>query len=483
MNITKEQTGAQTATLRIEIGPDDYAANVQKVLKDYQKKASIPGFRPGHVPTGLIKKMYGKAVVADEVNKLLTESLSGYIQDEKLNILGNPMPNKEKTQPISFEDGETMEFFFDLGFAPEFELKLDGTIEVDDYSIIVEESMLDKYIEETRRRFGDYTHPDLPEEGDMVSGEAVETDPAGQPVEAGIKKNVFFYLDKVKEEKAKSTLLGMKKDETITFNPIGFLGSADEAVAHLGLKKEQVETPGLVLTFTMQDVVRLIPAELNSEFYAKVYPGQNLETYDDFRAQVRKDASSGFTGETDKILFNNITEALVKNTPITLPDDFLKRWLRDNDERPYSDEEIEQQYPAFADSMRWQLIENKVIRENDIRVTDEDIRGYIRTVLLRQVDAGPADPEKEKRYDSIIDAFMQNKEQVQRINDQLYSARLLDLFKKSLVLKTKEVGYEEFVKLVSEKHAHDHEHDHDHDHHGHDHGHDHDHDHDHSHSH
>jgi trigger factor len=133
--------------------------------------------------------------------------------------------------------------------------------------------------------------------------------------------------------------------------------------------------------------------------------------------------------------------------------------------------------------MRWQLIENKVIRENDIRVTDEDIRGYIRTVLLRQVDAGPADPEKEKRYDSIVDAFMQNKEQVQRINDQLYSARLLDLFKKSLVLKTKEVGYEEFVKLVSEKHAHDHEHDHDHDHHGHDHGHDHDHDHDHSHSH
>ena len=128
----------------------------QKVLKDYQKKANIPGFRPGHVPVGLIKKMYGKAVVADEVNKILTDSLSNYMRDEKLNILGNPMPNKEKTQPISFEEGESMEFYFDLGFAPEFELKLDGTVEVEDYSIIVDEDMLDKYIEETRRRFGTY---------------------------------------------------------------------------------------------------------------------------------------------------------------------------------------------------------------------------------------------------------------------------------------------------------------------------------------
>jgi trigger factor len=479
MNITKEQTGPQTATLKIEIVSEDYAANSQKVLKDYQKKASIPGFRPGHVPVGLIKKMYGKAVVADEVNKLLTETLSGYIRDENLNILGNPMPNKEKTQPVSFEDGESMEFYFDLGFAPEFDLKLDGSLEVDDYSIRVEEDMLNNYIEETRRRFGDYTHPDEATESDMLSGEAVELATDGQPLEGGISKNVLFTLEKMKDAKAKSALAVLKKGESIAFNPVEFLGSIDEAVQHLGLKAEEISAPGLQLRFTLQDISHLEPAGLNSEFYNKVYPGHNLETYEDFRAQVLKDASSGFVGETDKILFNTVSEKLVRETELPLPDEFLKRWLKENDEKSFTDEEIESQYPAFADSMRWQLIENKVIREHNIEVKDEDIRTYIRTVLLRQMDASPADPEIQKRYESVIDAFMQNKEQVQRINDQLYNARLLELFKQTLRINKKEVSYEEFVKLVSEKHQHDHTgHDHDHDHH---HGHDHDHDHHHTH--
>ena len=335
--------------------------------------------------------------------------------------------------------------------------------------------MLNKYIEETRRRFGDYTHPDEATEMDMVSGEAVELNTEGQPREGGIKKNVFFTLEKMSDANAKSALASMKKGETITFNPVEFLGSVEEAVQHLGLKAEEVAVPGLQLNFTLQDIVHLEPAQLNSEFYIKVYPGQNLETYEDFKAQVMKDASSGFVAETDKVLFNTISEKLVSVTDIPLPDEFLKRWLKENDEKSFTDEEIETQYPSFADSMRWQLIENKVIHEHQIEVKDEDIRNYIRTFLLRQVDAAPQDPEVQKRYESVVDAFMQNKEQVQRINDQLYNARLLELFKQTLRINKKEVSYEEFVKLVSDKHQHDH-HDHDHDH-------DHDHNHDHHHTH
>lgn len=472
MNITKEQTGPQLATIKIEIVPDDYSANVQKVLKDYQKKANIPGFRPGHVPAGLVRKMYGKAVTAEEVNKLLSDSLSNYIRDEKINILGNPMPNKEKTQFVNFEEGETMEFFFDLGYAPEFELKLDDTVEVENYSIRVEDDLLDKYIDETQRRFGEYTHPDEATDIDMVSGEAVQVNAEGQPVEGGIKKNVFFTLEKMKEEKAKNALLALKKGETITFNPLEFLGSTEEAVQQLGLKAEEISGPDLQLNFTLGDIVHLVPAELNSDLFEKVYPGQEIKTNDDFRARVRQEAGTSFTAETDKVLLNEMIDVLVKNTTLPLPDDFLKRWLKDNDEKPFSDEEIEKQYPAFADSMRWQLIENKIIIDNHIEVKDEDIRNYIRTVLLRQMDADQPDPEKEKRYEAVVDAFMQNKEQVQRINDQLYNARLLEVLKSKLKLNTKEVSYDEFVKLVSEKHPHDHEHEHEHEHeHGHEHHH------------
>ncbi len=485
MNITKEQTGEQTATLKIEIVPEDYAGNVQKLLKDYQKKASIPGFRPGHVPAGLIRKMYGKAVMADEVNKLLTDSLSEYIRNENLNILGNPMPNKERTQSINFEEGEQMEFFFDLGFAPEFEVKLDGSLEVEDYRIVIEDQMLDKYIEETRHRFAEYTHPDVADEKDMLSGEIVQVDAGGNAIEGGIKKSVYITLEKVKDEKARGMLAAMNKGDALTISPLSFFGSTEEAAAHLALKDEEAGVPELQVAFTLQDIVRAVPAELNADFYTKVYPGKDIPDFDAFRELVRTDAAAGFVAETDKLLFNSITETLVKSTPISLPDEFLKRWLRENDERPYSEEEIALQYPGFADSMRWQLIENKIIRDHNIAVTEADIKQYIKTVLLRQVDTGNTDPEAEKRYDSIVDAFMQNTEQVQRINDQLYNARLLELFKSSLSLKTKEVSYEEFVNLVSEKHRHehpDHDHDHDHDHHhDHDHGHDHDHDHHHSH--
>jgi trigger factor len=225
---------------------------------------------------------------------------------------------------------------------------------------------------------------------------------------------------------------------------------------------------------------------MNPEFFNNVYPGLNLETEEDFRAQVRKDASMSFAAETDKLLFNNITEALVKNTEMPLPHEFLKRWLAENNEGKYTPEEIEKNYDGFVESMKWQLIENKLIRDNGITVKDEDIRNYISTYMLRQINMGEMDPEMKQRYDSIIDTFMQNKEQVQRINDQLYNAKLMEFFKNNITVHRTDVSYDEYIKLAQEmqQHDHTHEHHHDHDHdHDHDHHHDHDHDHDHHHDH
>ncbi len=221
------------------------------------------------------------------------------------------------------------------------------------------------------------------------------------------------------------------------------------------------------------------PAEMTPEFFNMVYPGLNLETEEDFREQVRKDATGSFSAETDKLLYNTITETLVKNTEVELPDAFMKRWLLENNEGKYTAEEIEKNYDSFRESMKWQLIENRLIREHEIAVSEEDIRNYIRTYMLRQMNMGEIDSEMQKRYESIVDAFMQNKEQVQRINDQLYNGKLMDLFKSTLTIIPKEVSYEEYAKLASSMHHHEHEHDHEH---NHEHDHDHDHgDHDHTH--
>ena len=405
MNLTRESTGELTATIRLEISPEDYTEQVNKVIRDYQKKANIPGFRPGHVPSGMIRKMYGKAVLAEEVNKLISDSLTNYIKEQNLDLLGNPIPSQEKNSEVNFETQTSFEFFFDIGFAPEFKIPLGPETEVEDLEIRIDDSMIDKYVEDTRKQHGT---PVLAEESVQPAGENETTDPGTE----------------LKE-------------------------------------KEAPKAP------------EMIPAEMNAELFEKVYPGEKIESEEQFRERIRKDASASFAQETDKIFFNKATDTRVKSTEFALPDEFLKRWLLEYNEGKYTPEQIEKDYSGFRESMKWQLIENRIIREHDIRVSDDDIKSYIRTVMLRRVGTEFVDPEMEKKYESIVDAFMKNKEQVQRINDQLYNARLLGLFKTQLNVVKKEVSYDEFIKIAAESHEHTHEHEH----HGHDHEHDHGHEH------
>jgi len=474
MNISRERTGELTATIRMEITPEDYQEAITKNLKDYQRKANIPGFRPGKVPFGMVKKMYGKALMAEEVNKILGDRLATYMTDEKLDVLGNPLPNKEKTKPALFEDGEIFEFYFDLGLAPEFKLNLGPEMEVENYQIRIDDKMVDGYIEDTRKRNGNFTHPDVAGEADMLSGGATKLGADGKPGEGTEEKKIFLSLDQIQDKEVKAKLIALKKGEVLIFKPLDFFPTIEESSKQLNVPADTLSDPEISFSFKLDEITHVVPAELNAAFYAQVYPGETIETEEDFRARVRKDAAASFSGETDKLLFQDITKALIDFTEMPLPEEFLKRWLYEHDENKMSQEEIENQFPAFAKSMKWQLIENKVIKEHHVEVTEEEIRGYIRSYMLRQVSQEFVDPEMAKKYESIVDAFMQNKEQVQKINDQLFDAKLMGLFKEKVTLKPVEVSYEEFITLVSARHDHDHEHDHDHDHdHDHEHGHDH----------
>ena len=212
------------------------------------------------------------------------------------------------------------------------------------------------------------------------------------------------------------------------------------------------------------------PAELNKELFDKVYPGLNIETEEDFREQIRKEASATFVSETNNLFFRQATEKLVKETAFNLPDHFLKRWLLETNQGKYTEKEIEEQYDNFTGSMRWQLIENKIFSDHQIEVKDTDIRNHIKSYFLRNIPLKESDPEMDKRYESLVDTVMQNKEQVRKINDEIYTTRLNELFLSTFKLKEKEISYEEFMKLASATHGHqfdrgnDHEHDHDHEH-------------------
>jgi trigger factor len=397
MNITRENTGELTATISIGITPEDYNEKLTKVLKDLQRKANIPGFRPGHIPYGLINKMYGKAAKSEEINKLLSDSIANYIEEEKLNILGNPIPNRENNSSIDIETQTSFNFFFDIGFAPEINPSLEN-IEMERYIIKVDDEMVDRYVDSIRKRHG-------------------------KPV---------------------------------------------EPVAEVEVEGETKTEP------------EIIPAELNQELFDKVYPGMNFETEEDFREQIRKEASATFVSETNNLFFRQASEKLVKETIFPLPDQFLKRWLIETNQGKYTEKEIEEQYENFTGSMRWQLIENKIFSDHHIEVKDTDIRNYIRSYFLRNIPLKEDDPEMDKRYESLVDTVMQNKDQVRKINDEIYTTRLTELFLSTFKIKDKEISYEEFIKIASGVHGHqhdnsyDHDDDHEHEHeHEHEHGHDH----------
>jgi len=381
MNITHESTGELTATLRIDISEEDYSEKVLKILKDYQRKANMPGFRPGKVPFGMIRKMYGKAVLADEINKLLSDSITGYFKDKQLETLGNPIASKNNNNSPDFDNDKAFNFFFDIGLAPTLDFKLSRATVVDHYTIRVDDEIINKYMEDIRKRFGT---PVTPENTGETTGE-------------------------------------LKKEPEIT------------------------------------------PAEISPELFEKVYPGMKIETEEAFHEQIRKEVAANFAIESDKLFYREVTDKLVKEITVPLPDEFLKRWLEENKESKFSADDIEKQYPSFAESMRWQMIENKILRDNKIEVTDEDIRNYIKNYFFGRLSLSSDDPETAKRYDALVDTVMKNKDQVRRINDELYTSRLLELFRSSVGIEEKEVSYEDFIKLMSEKHIHDHGHVHDHD--------------------
>lgn len=446
MNIELQKTGELTATVKIDLSPADYEEKVLKVLKDYQRKAQMPGFRPGKVPFGLTKKMYGQAVTADEINKLLGESLDSFIREQNLDLLGNPLANTEKTPQIDFSEPAEMSFYFDLGLSPQFELKLDGKSGVIYHRIEVSDEIARKYMDDLRRRNGTLTDVEVSEKGDMLKGDFAELDTDGTLKPEGITSSGSVNPELFKDEAIQALFAGVKTGDVVKFNPMQASGNATDVAAMLGISKEQAETLNAEFNFTVTGISRMIPAEMNADFFEKIYPGIEIADEAALLEQIKKDAAGSFVGESDKKFFNDAIKYLIESSAIELPDEFLKRWLVDVNQDKLSAEEVEKNYDDYARSMRWQLIENRLIREHNIQVSEEEIRDVFRNYFQRPGSA-EMDEDMKMRIDGIVDSFMKNKEDVRRINDQLFEQKILAFLKENIQSKEQTISYEDFAKL------------------------------------
>ena len=461
MNITKESTGDLTATIKIEVGPSDYEAQVGEALKDVQKKANLKGFRPGKIPFGLIKKMYGKGALAEEVNKILSESLNNYLTENKIEVLGYPLASKNNETKVDFENDTDFVFFFDIGMAPEINPEVSEKTEVDYFEIDVEKEKVDGYMKEVQARHGNPMNPDKADKGDLIKGDIAQINAEGELMEAGVTNSTSLSLNFIKDEKVQNEFIGSKVGDSVKFNPLKATENETETATMLGIKKEETEKLGADYQFTLTEISRVEPAEVNEELFKKVYPVGDITTEEQFRDKLKGEAKEYLQKESDNFFVHETLEVLSKNTELTLPDEFIKRFMVETDEK-VTEETVDHDYEHYSKSLKQQLIINKISKDNEINVEAADVKNFIKEMYAKQFMMDLDDEEKSKQLDPLVESVMQNQEETKRIYDQLYDERMREVLKDKLKLNTIEILYDDFVKKVNEHHNTQHDHGHEH---------------------
>ncbi|HET6990767.1 MAG TPA: trigger factor, partial [Bacteroidia bacterium] len=337
------------------------------------------GFRAGKVPSSLVRKMYGKSVLAEEINRILSDSLYKYIQENKLDVLGNPLP-KDDNNHVDFDNQKDFEFQFDMALAPQFSLDLSPSFKFNEFKVKIEDKLIDGYVSDMTRRYGKIAPTDTAADGDLIYGDFVELDEKGEIVPGGIFKSSTMFLDNPVKEDQK-ILVGAKADDKFELTPKQISDNPKDLAAKLGIEQQKAEGLTSKFRFTVKTINRLIPAELNAELFDKIYGPGVVKTAEEFRAKIAEELGSMFARDAEQRLRNDITGELLNKTNLSLPDTFLKRWLVYANEKPVTPEQVDAEYPLYARQLRWQLIENKLIRDNNISVTPDEATEHVKNIL------------------------------------------------------------------------------------------------------
>ncbi|MGB5648303.1 trigger factor [Muriicola sp.] len=438
MNITKEQIDNLNAVVKVAITKEDYQDKVEKILKDYRKQANIPGFRKGQVPMGLIKKQYGKAVLVDEVNKLLQDNLNKYLNEEKLDVLGNPLPKQQD----SFDwDRDELAFEFELGLAPEFDASLKTKKPVVQYKIVADKKMIDEQLERIQKQYGKLISKKVVGKKDELTGTFVN-----EAEEIEHKSTV--ELDKIKNKKALDALVGKKPGDVVTLKTKGLFKEDYFLSGALGINRDKADKLAIEVNFTIEEINERQPAELNQELFDKLFGKDTITSVKALRDRLKEDAEKQFEQQADQKLLNDVTERLIETTKFDLPSGFLKKWIQMTGEKPLSEEEAHDEYEKSEKGLRYQLIEGKIIKDHQVEISFDELKefakGFIKSQMAQYGQMNPA----EEELDAIAGRVMSNQEEVKRLSEQLMSQKLLTLYKEKANLKVKEVTYENFVKEV-----------------------------------
>lgn len=438
MNITRENIDALNAVVKVDIAKDDYSAKVEEVLNNYRKQANIPGFRKGHVPMGMVKKQYGKAVLVDEVNKLIQEGLNKYLVEEKLDVLGNPLPKEQNDLDWN---SENFTFEFELGLAPEVSVNLKNKKAITHYNIVADDKTINDQIENIRKSYGKLISQEVVEESSEITG-------VFKNEEHAIDNNATFELDRIKGKTNAKKFVGKKVGDVIKLKTKNLFNNDHDAVSLLGLTNEDAEGLETEITFTINEINTRELADMNQEFFDKLFGPGVVSSEDELKTKLKEDAAAQFGQQADQKLLNDVTDYLIENTKFDLPQAFLEKWIQVSGENPLTEEEAKAEYEKSEKGLRYQLIESALMKDNEIKVEFEEIKEHSKNMIKAQMaQFGQMNPSDEE-LEGIAARVLGNQDEVRRMTSQMISEKLLNLYKETLNLKTKEVTYDEFVKEV-----------------------------------
>jgi len=445
MNISQENIDDLNAIINIELTPEDYKSQVDSVIKNQAKKAKLPGFRPGMVPASHIKRTYGKAILIDEINKIVGDSLNNFISENKLEILGQPLPKEEEGKEYAWDFNEDFKFQYEIGLAPKVEVPFSEKDTLTEYTIKADEETLNSRISNLRKSYGKRSNPEVSEENDVLYGELKQVNDKNETVEGGIVKTASLRTDIIDAKKIKKSLVGLKKGDTVVID-LKKAYDASTVARILEIDEEQVESLDPLFQLTVENVNRLEEADLDQEFFNKIYGEDEVKTEEEFRARVTKEIEDMFVQNADQKLQNDLFTLGMGRVEAAFPDEFLKRWLKATNEK-LTDEEIQEGYDDFAKNLKWTLIENKIIADNNLEIKYEEVVAIAKERLLAQFRMYGQQNLPEDQLNQYTMQLLQDKEQANRLFEEVKALKVFDYLKGLVKIEKKDIPYNEFLEL------------------------------------
>ncbi len=448
MNISQERIDNLNSIVKVTIKPEDYTEKVDKAIKAQAKKAKVPGFRPGMVPAAHIKKMYGKSILLDEINNLLSESLNNYIEQNKLDVLGQPLPKVDPSKEFKWDYTDEFEFEYELGLSPDFDVEYSSGDSVTKYKIKLDPETLESRIKNIRKSYGKMTNPDVSEDNDVLYAELKQLSPDGSVFEDGFSNTSSLRLDLMKDEKVKQSLIGLKAGDEVTINLNEAYGNdAFQISKALNISEEDAKDLKSDFKLSVKNINRLEEADLNQEFFDKVFGKDMVTGEEEFRAKITEELEAMMEQNSDQKLNSDIIKMSLEKFNLELPDDFLKRWLKVSNEK-LTDEELEGGYDDFAKNLKWTLIENKLIKANEIEIKYEDVFETAKQRLEAQFKMYSSQSISEEQLAQYTVQFLQDKENANKVFEDVKAQKVLHHLKSVLTLNEQEIEYNAFLELA-----------------------------------